>query len=68
MYITMPNFYIGAGDLNTGPHARVTHTLPTKLSPQPEATFLVVWANELMKMARAWKSSLGRCTMTISPV
>lgn len=36
MYITMPSFYIGAGDLNTGARACVTHTLPTELSPQPE--------------------------------
>lgn len=36
MYITMPSFYIGTEDLNTGPRAYVTHTLPTKLSPQLE--------------------------------
>ena len=30
-----PDFYVGSGDLNSGPHAHVASATPTESSPQP---------------------------------
>lgn len=50
----MPDFYMGAGDLNSGPHARTAIALPDKPFPwpcyQPFLCFLEIFIQALFQL------------------